>query len=63
MRIQFRIKIDSRKLPPSLAGSFLTDLTFFWSKWAFFPEIPVIAGSADMKKKIFRLSEPTVFWS
>ena len=61
MRIQFRIKIDSRKLPPSLAGSFLTELTFFWSKWAFFPEIPVIAGSADMKKKILRLSEPTVF--
>ena len=55
MHVQCTLKIDSRKLSPSLIGSFLTELTFLnQMSIFFFPEIRIIAGSVESKKKILR---------
>ena len=53
MHVQCTLKIDSRKLSPSLIGSFLTELTFL-QQMSIFPEIRIIAGSVESKKKILR---------
>ena len=53
MHVQCTLKIDSRKLSPSLIGSFLTELTFL-QQMRIFPEIRIIAGSVESKKKILR---------
>ena len=51
MHVQFRSKIDSRKLSPSLIGSFLTEQTFL-KQMSFFSEIPIFPESVEIKKKI-----------
>ena len=56
LHVQFRTKIDPRKLSSSHIGSFLRELTFFNQMSIFFPEIQIIAGSVESKEKILRQS-------
>ena len=55
LHIQFRWKIDSRKLSLTLIGSFLTEPTFL-NQMSLFLAIQKITWSLESKKKIFRQS-------
>ena len=52
MHVQFRSRIDSRKLSPSLIGSFLTEQTFLKQMSIFFRNSNLCWKCRDQKKKI-----------
>ena len=51
MHVQFRSKIDSRKLSPALIGSFLTEQTFLKQISFFFRNSNLCWKCRDQKKK------------
>ena len=50
MHVQFKSNIESRKFSPSFIGSFLREQNFL-KQMSFFSEIPIFAGSVEIKKK------------
>ena len=55
LHVQFRSKIDSRKLSLCRIGSYLREITF-WTQISVFREIGMITGSVESKQKAFRQS-------